>query len=234
MVISKIKAARLETIYKPAYWDNVAKNLDAERIKLASYDHTILPAMGDLRGKHVLDYGSGPGILAKALEERGAVVKALDSSVIMRHLCGEKIGSENVFEHAGQIGDSQFDRIICNLVLCIVGDSEVAEILSNIRRMLREGGLAYIGFCNPLIFDVPESQLDLRHATGEHYCNNHYYEKTKKEGGYKLVELHRPIEWYVQEFQNAGLRLRNMEFTPEYGLKGNSIRDFVIFELEAI
>lgn len=232
--LKRSQKTKLKTVYEPSYWDKVAENLDAEHIKLASYDHTMLPAMGEVKGRHILDYGSGPGILAKALKERGAVVKALDSSKRMRQLCGQKIGDEHVFKHPTEISDSQFDRIICNLVLCIVGDNEINGILENIRRMLKTDGIAYVGFCNPLIFDVTESQLDLRCSTDNNYFDNHYYEKTKKEGGYKLIELHRPIEWYVTQMFMARLRLRNMLFTPEYNLNGTKIRDFVIFELEAI
>ena len=56
--------------------------------------------------------------------------------------------------------------------------------------------------------------------------------KTKKEGGYKIIENHRPIEWYENVYRKAGLKLVDTIFTPEYNLKGRKIKDFIIFKLK--
>lgn len=123
------------------------------------------------------------------------------------------------------------DFIICNLVLCINPEDEVRKIVKNISSFLRESGAAYIGFCNPKIFNVPESNLDFRFPTGDAYETNHRYKKIKKEGNYEIIEDHRPLDWYEGVYADAGLITVAKHFTPEYKLKGNKIRDFVIFEL---
>lgn len=213
-------------------WSVVAKELEAENFKLASYDNTLMSAIGDIKDKKVLDYGAGPGVLALGLQKIGADVKVWDINNEMREKAGAKIGSENIYNDVSQVPQNFFDIIICNLVLCIVPEAEVRNIVGNIRKFLNETGSAYIGFCNPKIFQVAESNLDFRFPTGNKYEDNHDYKKIKKEGGYEIIETHRPIEWYEKVYAEAGLKLADTFFTPEYELKGSKIRDFLIFKLQ--
>ncbi len=212
-------------------WGVVAKELEAENLKLASYDNTLMSAIGDVKDKKVLDYGAGPGVLALGLQKMGADVKVWDINNEMREKAGAKIGSENIYSDISQVPQNFFDIVICNLVLCIVPEDEVKNIVKNIKAVLNETGSAYIGFCNPKIFQVAESNLDFRFPTGNKYEDNHDYKKVKKEGGYEIIETHRPIEWYEKIFGEAGLRLADEFYTPEYELKDNKIKDFIIFKL---
>lgn len=213
-------------------WSVVAKELESENLKLASYDNTLMSVMGDVTGKKVLDYGAGPGVLALGLQKMGADVHVWDINSEMREKAGSKIGSEKVHTDISQVPKDFFDVIICNLVLCIVPEAEARSIVANIKAFLNNNGSAYIGFCNPKIFNVPESNLDLRFPTGNKYEENHDYKKVKKEGGYEIIETHRPIEWYEGAYVEAGLKLVDTFFTPEYELKGNKIKDFIIFKLQ--
>ena len=213
-------------------WSVVAKELEAENLKLASYDNILMSAIGDIKDKKVLDYGAGPGVLALGLQKMGADVKVWDINNEMREKAGAKIGYENIYNDISQVPQNFFDIIICNLVLCIVPEAEVRNIVGNIKIFLNETGSAYIGFCNPKIFQVAESNLDFRFPTGNKYEDNHDYKKIKKEGGYEIIETHRPIEWYEKVYAEAGLKLADTFFTPEYELKENKIKDFVIFKLQ--
>ncbi|MBS3175385.1 class I SAM-dependent methyltransferase [Candidatus Woesearchaeota archaeon] len=221
----------MKGVFDQQKWNIVANELEAENLKLASYDNTLIPSLGNLKNRKILDYGCGPGVLALALSKLGANVKTFDISKDMLELCSQKIGQENVFSNIEAIPKEEFDNIICNLVLCIVPEYEIKNISSNIRKLLNKNGTAYIGFCNPRIFNLPESRLDLRYSAGYSYEDNHSYRKIKKEGGYEITELHRPIEWYKQVFNDAGLVIVEEIFTPEYELSGNKIRDFIIFKL---
>lgn len=122
--------------------------------------------------------------------------------------------------------------MICNLVTCINWDNEVLDTAKDITAFLKDDGESYVGFCNPLIFNVEESQLDIRNSSGKPYEFNHIYKKLKKEGGYKITERHRPIEWYERIFWDAGLQVIERIFTPEYEFKGNRINDFLILRLK--
>jgi 2-polyprenyl-3-methyl-5-hydroxy-6-metoxy-1,4-benzoquinol methylase len=218
-------------VKKQEQWGIVSAELEKESLKLQFYDYTLIPLLGDVAGKRILDYGAGPGVLAFVLAKQGASVKVFDICKKMKALAGEKIGRENVYENAEQISQDHFDFVICNLVLCIVTEEEVAYIARNIRKSLRSDGTAYIGFCNPKIFDVTESLLDYRMQTGSKYEENHVFTKIKKEGNYEILELHRPIEWYLEELKKAGLNVAEVLFTPEYELNGKKIQDFVLFKL---
>lgn len=213
-------------------WGRVMKELEAEKIKLAYYDNTLIPLLGGLNGKKVLDYGGGPAVLATALKARGADSRLYDISADMRNRAAERIGKENVYRRVEDISHDYFDFIICNLVLCIVPEDEVVRIVKHIHDELKPTGFAYIGFCNPLIYDVPESQIDFRMQTKNNYEDNHNYKKIKKEGNYQIVESHRPIEWYLKIYEEAGLTLVDTIFTPEYEFNGRKIEDFVIFKLK--
>ena len=213
-------------------WSKVTRELEAEDLKLAYYDNTLIPLLGDLSDKKILDYGAGPGVLALAMKKLSGDVKVWDISQEMREKAGEKIGTENIYSSVDEIPNDFFDFVICNLVLCIVPEDEVKRIAVNIRNELNETGSAFIGFCNPKIFDVKESNVDKRFPTGAKYEENHDYKKVKKEGDYEIIELHRPIEWYEKVYSEAGLKLVNTIFTPEYKLNGEKIEDFVIFELK--
>lgn len=71
----------------------------------------------------------------------------------------------------------------------------------------------------------------MREQTNYSYSENHQYKKVKKEGNYTIVEDHRPIEWYKTAFAKAGLAIRAESYTQEYNLKGNNIKDFIIFTI---
>lgn len=213
-------------------WAEVSKELQAEKIKLAFYDNTIIPLLGDLNGKKVLDYGGGPAVLLSALKKLGAEVKEYDISEDMRKQAAERIGTENIYDTVTDIPHDYFDFIICNLVLCIVEENEVERIILRIKESLGKTGIGYVGFCNPKLLNIPETNLDFRPTPKHKYEENHSYMKTKKEGGYQIIENHRPIEWYATVFKRAGLTIEEIIFTPSYELKGVKIEDFIIFKLK--
>jgi len=120
---------------------------------------------------------------------------------------------------------------MCNLVLGIVAEDEVKRIINKIKNSLNDQGLAFIGFCNPELFNVSETNHYLR-PVSRHSCNeNHSYVKTKKEGGFQILENYQPIDWYKKVFNESGLTITDVFFTPEYGLNGRKIKEFIIFKL---
>ena len=218
-------------IDKHDQWAKVLSELEDEELKLRIYDKTILELLGDVRNKKILDYGSGPAVFAKVLHDHGANVKIFDISKEMRELALEKLGRDAVIDHIENIPENYFDIIICNLVVCIIEQSDVTSIVKKLSRSINSSGKIYIGFCNPKIYNIKESQLDFRFPTGINYNKNHDYKKVKKEGNYEIIEKHRPIEWYQNVFKHNQLIVSNVIYTPENEFKGNKIRDFIIFEL---
>lgn len=212
-------------------WGSVRLELENEYDKLQSYDLTILDILGDIKGLKILDYGSGPGVMANLLKGKGGNVRVYDISKEMRELAAEKLGRNMVFDTDKSIPDNFFDIILCNLVVCIITEEDVQKLLFTIARKLNKKGRIFIGFCNPQIFTIKETKLDYRFPVDKEYECIHEYKKIKKEGNYEIVEKHRPIEWYKKQIKDADLKVEETIFTPEYEMNGDKINDFIIFEL---
>lgn len=216
-------------------WATVLPELSGEDLKQKIYDNTLFNILGNVKGKKMLDYGAGPAVIASRAKQLGANVKVFDVSAEMRKASADKIGPEHIYHKVEDIPNNFFDIVLCNLVVCIVPEeAEVSRLALNLRLTLKEDGVAYIGFCNPKIFNVPESIIDFRMPTGNKYEECHQYQKIKKEGGYKIVEMHRPTEWYETIFKSVGLKVTSVHLTPEYGLNGRQINDFVILEVRKL
>ena len=226
------KNAVRKFVGKMNHWARVAQELEGEDLKEKIYDNVLFSICGDVKGKRILDYGPGPAVIASRATKLGADVKVYDISAEMLAICAEKLGKDSVYYRVEEIPEKYFDIILCSLVLCIVDEEEVANIVRNIRNELKDDGVVYVGFCNPLIYDVPESVLDFRIQTENNYEDNHVYKKVKKEGNYEILELHRPIEWYQAVFEKEGLKIDTTYFTPGYTVEGGrEVNDFVIFKL---
>ncbi|MDB4303511.1 class I SAM-dependent methyltransferase [Desulfosarcina sp.] len=215
-------------------WGKVQEHLQNEVIKPRAYDDFLLELMRDLTQKNILDYGSGPAVLAKKYQSLGGLVKTFDNDPYITETCKKEIGKDKVYNALNEIPKNYFDIVTCNLVLCINKDEKIPAIMESIRDVLVDGGKSFLGFCNPLILNVPETRLDFRPSQEEPYHINHFYQKTKKEGNYDVVdENHRPISWYEKMFHDAGLIVLDRHFTPEYEFNGKKgIHDFIIFEVK--
>lgn len=212
-------------------WHKVYEALEDETIKTTIYDDLILSQMDIVKDKRILDYGCGPGIISHALEEKEADIDIFDINKRILKIARKRVLEKHIIYEADNISENTYDLVLCNLVLCIVEDEEVPKILKNIYNALKYKGIAYIGFCNPKIFKVRETKLDIRHFTGEKYKDNHTYLKEKKEGGYLIPEKHRPTEWYIGMFIKAGFKVEKKFYTSPHFFKGKKIKDFVIFKL---
>jgi len=213
-------------------WDLVYKDLENEKIKTSIYDDCIIKLMGEAGNKRILDYGGGPGVIAKALKDTGANVDIYDINKQILRMANYRLADENIMSNKSSITQNTYDFVLCNLVVCIVEDDEVISIAEDIYNALHQEGIAFIGFCNPKIYNIHESQLDIRHSGNMNYEVNHEYLKEKKEGGYIVPEKHRPLEWYNKIFEEMGFSINDISFTPEYIFKGKKINDFVIYTLK--
>jgi len=212
-------------------WHEVYKDLKEEKLKPSTYDDYVISLMGDVKDKRILDYGCGPGVIAKELKNMGGIVDIYDINKQILHIAREQL---NICDDIAidNIQKNIYDFVLCNLVVCIVEDNEVIDIAEKIYNFLKqETGITFIGFCNPKIYNIRETQLDIRHSGNTEYEKNHTYYKEKKEGGYVIPEKHRPIEWYNTAFENVGFKVEDILYTPGYSYKGKELNDFVIFKL---
>ena len=148
-------------IIGPNEWDKVYQELENEVIKTSSYDKFIIQLMHEIESKTILDYGSGPVVIAKALTELGSKVDIYDINTKILEMAGERINCENIIYDKQFIKRDYYDFVLCNLVVCIVNHEEVYNISKEIyNALLPVTGIAFIGFCNPIIYNLHESILD--------------------------------------------------------------------------
>jgi malonyl-CoA O-methyltransferase len=131
------------------------------------YDHDVNPlpaleerpmraAIGDVQGQRVLDLGCGTGRHTAWLAEHGATVTAVDFSLGMlahaRERCAEADVSFVVHDVHEPLpfGDSSFSAVISALVLEHV--RALRPFFAEVRRVLRNGGLAHISTLHPSMF----------------------------------------------------------------------------------
>jgi 2-polyprenyl-6-hydroxyphenyl methylase/3-demethylubiquinone-9 3-methyltransferase len=120
-------------------WVRTLKNLVPGR--LAWFDRHI-----DWAGKEVLDLGCAGGFMAEAMALRGATVTGIDPAAeavaaARRHAAaaGLPIRYDTGVGEALPYGDAAFDAVVCVDVLEHVAD--LAQVLSEVARVLRPGGL---------------------------------------------------------------------------------------------
>ena len=132
------------------YFDKAADTWDEKFLtpKLSSFLEKFVPQFGITSGQHVLDIGTGTGVLvpylSKAVGPEGSVV-ALDFSEKMVNQCKTKYSHlENVSVKVGNIEEDlpfspeSFDAVICFCVFPHLANKEKA--LQNIHHLLKVGG----------------------------------------------------------------------------------------------
>ncbi len=112
--------------------------------------NVVFDLAGPLRGKRVLDIGTGDGTYAIDAAERGAIVTALDLEQEMLDAARARAASRGVevtlqqgrAEHL-PFEDASFDVVIAVTVLCFVPDAQRA--VGEMARVLVPGGRVVLG-----------------------------------------------------------------------------------------
>lgn len=119
----------------------------------AHYDRpAVLELLGEVSGLRVLDAGCGPGLYAEELLARGADLVAVDGSTAMVELARQRLGTRAHVLQADlskplPFGSSEFDLIVCALVIHHLDDREAA--LRQFFRVLRPGGHVVLSTQHP-------------------------------------------------------------------------------------
>ena len=133
----------------------------------AVYDHDANPllaleeprvreALGDPRGREVLDLGCGTGRHAAWLVEAGARITAVDFSAGMLEQARERVATGDVrfvthdLHEPLPFGDRSFDAVVSGLVLEHLRDLDA--FLAEAHRVLRPDGRAVVSAMHPAMF----------------------------------------------------------------------------------
>lgn len=205
-------------------WDKLSISVESQTMKQRLYDNLLISFLPKVDGLKILDFGSGTGDISEIVEDMGAEVKAYDLSREMRNITGNKIGVDKVYETVNKLPDKDFDIVLSSLVICIINEKKVVEVMRKIYDCLKHKGFAFIGFCNPLNFNVKDNSFQSKIISGKSYSTNHTYTKIIKEGNFEIIEQHRPLSFYEKLFENVGFSIAEAKIS-----EGN---DFIIYKLE--
>lgn len=109
------------------------------------YDYA-LDLMGDLKGKHIMDCGCGPGHTAIMFTRRGATVEGFDVSdselekaEVLAKANGCQIGYSNQYFEKINYADNSFDLAFGS---CVIHHVEIDKAAQQLGRVLKPGGKA--------------------------------------------------------------------------------------------
>jgi ubiquinone/menaquinone biosynthesis C-methylase UbiE len=114
----------------------------------------VFSLLDQLGGGRVLDVGCGPGLMAEPCLSRGFSFSGVDISAAMIAECCRRLGSsESATFSVGKLQhlpfpDASFDVVLCMGVLEYVANKEQSTAISEMRRVLRPGGLLVISCLN--------------------------------------------------------------------------------------
>jgi len=139
-------------------------NLDIARRRLKAQKLVaLLERRRRLHGAHLLDIGTGAGVIADALAEAAGPDGHVDSvDVVDVRVVRDTYTFHRLADVALPFDDATFDAVISNHVVEHVGArADQAAHLAEIARTLRPGGVAYVAFPNRFGLVEPHFRLPL-------------------------------------------------------------------------
>lgn len=131
---------------KAAVFDQSAGHRIEDQIEALEWRRLLTGALGDLRGKNVLDLGCGTGEMSRVLLSLGASVKAIDFAEPMLEMARRK-NAQNGHNFRAELSDVEelplettgtYDAIIARHLVWTLTDPHIA--FHNWRRVLKPGG----------------------------------------------------------------------------------------------
>jgi ubiquinone/menaquinone biosynthesis C-methylase UbiE len=185
--IAERYAARVDTNAWNAYYERPA----------------TLSLLPDVAGKRILDAGSGPGVYAEILLDRGATVVGMDLSENMIKEFRKRLGDRAVVHHASMadplsfLDDNSFDIVLASLSIAYVYDWD--SLFKEFARVLVDSGL--------FIFSTEHPYADFFASKSADYFATELFSFTWSGFGGDPVDMpgyRRPLSSMFDSLANAG------------------------------
>ncbi|MBO0746688.1 MAG: class I SAM-dependent methyltransferase [Candidatus Dormibacteraeota bacterium] len=182
---------------------------DGDFAKRHLVNPALLPLLGEVRGRRVLDAGCGTGYFTRMLAERGAHVIGVEPAEAMVAFARAKeaeLGQGITYVQAEltllpDLG-GPFDSVVCSMVLMAVPDWKPA--MRACVECLRPGGLFVFALVHPAFEQLWSTWRD--HGD---YRVRRYLEEYEIVGP-DASDFHRPLSAYLNELASLGCRLREV------------------------
>ena len=213
------------------FWVQIIRG-NHDRYRSGLTNAAVLNAIGPASGVRILDAGCGEGYMARELASQGADVLGIDSSANLVQAASALSGTDAAsprFRVADVTGlddaDSSYDLVLCNHLMNDLPDPRgpIAELA----RVLKPGGRIVILMLHPCFYNdrVSRSNGDNREVASAYFTQRKVTQQFNVDGIVSPAEVtswHRPLEFYIQALQDAGLWLTDLR---EPHPTGEQIRD---------
>ena len=216
-------------------WEELADWYDKKQGEMGDLWHrtlidpTLLKAIGNCRGKLVLDLGCGNGYLSRRLARGGAKVTAVDASPRMirnakAHDPTGSLGIRYFLSNADEldgIPSAKYDLVFANMSLMDMKEAEGA--IEEVGRILKRGGRFVASTSHPCFDVMSHSSWVAEKALGRppvvHRKVTAYRKPFSEEVPWNLGKdrrvytrsFHRPLNWYARILSSHGLAITALE-----------------------
>jgi len=197
--------------------------------------------LGDLTGKHLLDFGCGPGRLSLAMIEHGAAhVSGLDESEVMIETARREASEAGVGDRVSYcVGDETnlpteraYDGVLCSLALMMCETrGRLQRAIGGIVGSLRPGGRAAIVLTHPCFRSEAYPTFHYNMPDNYRYFNEGqpyevHIQPTESDSFAVIEDYHWPVSTYMNVILETGAAIRRvLELPAAYDAKGHPAGD---------
>jgi serine/threonine protein kinase len=202
------------------------------RTKEEILDAEIISIFKKLHLKKVWDYGAGKCRTARQIEQSTnakVFVYDIDTPTM------EKYGKDFSKYEPNTNHKQKFDAVLLNIVLCVVDDSVVDSILSNISNAILPNGKLIVSICNPDFAHIKKMEFQNRDFVPLDISKEDIITKTCIYTGNQKIEYHRPTNKYLELFTKYGFETKQIIDTKGVDIETlKYASDFKIFILNKL
>jgi len=209
-------------------WDNVAsyyvalRESDTDPFEDLVNFQSILTLMGEIKGKKILDAGSGSGRFTAKIEKLGAECIGIDGSEELIKLSKQNYQHLNFLNQdltkTLTFSDCTFDAILCKYVFMSIEDISIP--LKEFKRILKPNGLLVVSLGHPVLwlYHWLADFWKIKERKGFSDLDGYFKIKQiniqiKESHNIEVPFIYRPISYYLNMFIDQGFSIKKIDET---------------------